>query len=116
MCVIRETLANVIFAFHCAVVAVIGFGWMIPIIWPLYMVVLLVTLISEVTFGYCFLSRWEFDLRKRIDPTLDYGYSFSSFYTYKLTHRRLSQRFIKYAGLAFLVGSVAINAYFKFVS
>jgi len=111
----RVATANAIFALHAAVVAIIGFGWLAPRIWPLYMVTLLVTLISEVALGYCFLSKWEFDLRKHIDPTLDYDYSFSSFYTYKLTHQHLSQRIIKYAGLVFLIGSIAISIYFKFV-
>lgn len=113
---LKRAAADCIFLFHCFVVLVIGFGWLASRIWPLYICTLLVTLISEVTLGYCFLSKWEFDLRKSIDPTLNYDYSFSSFYTYKLTRHRLSQRFIKNIGLAFLIGSIAINLYFKFVS
>jgi hypothetical protein len=111
----KRILADCIFLFHCLVVAIIGFGWALPSIWYLYMLTLFVTLISEVALGYCFLSKWEFDLRKQIDPSVDYDYGFSSYYTYKLTHHRLSKRFIANAALFFLVASLAINLYFKFL-
>lgn len=115
MTILKRLLADCIFAFHCVVVAVIGFGWIISSLWPLYMATLFVTLISELSLGYCFVSKWEFDLRKSNDPSVEYDYGFSSFYTYKLTYQRLSKRFIKYAALTFLIGSIAINLYFRLV-
>ncbi len=112
----KRTAADCIFAFHCAVVLIIGFGWLVPQIWPLYMSTLVITLISELALGYCFLSKWEFDLRKQLDPSVDYDYGFSSFYTYRLTRHRLSKRFIQYAGTSFLLGSLLINLYMRLVS
>jgi len=109
----KRIVAEGIFLFHCAIVVIIGFGWTITSIWYLYMLTMIATLISELALGYCFLSKWEFDLRKQIDPHLDYDYGFSSYYTYKLTRRRLSKRFIANAALSFLVASLAINIYFK---
>lgn len=111
----KRIVADCIFLAHCAVVAIVGFGWAIPSIWYLYILTLLVTLVSELTLGYCFLSKWEFDLRKQIDPAVDYDYGFSSYYTHKLTHQRLSKRFIATAALFFLVASLAINIYFRFL-
>jgi len=111
----KRIAADCIFLFHCAVVAIIAFGWLIPSIWYFYMLILIVTLISEITLGYCFLSKWEFDLRKQIDPAVDYEYGFSSYYTYKLTNRRLSQRFIANAAVFFLVASLAITIYLRFL-
>lgn len=58
---------------------------------------------------------WEFSLRKKIYPHLDYDYSYTSYYTYKLTHRRLSSHFISRAAIVFLVASIALNFFFQYV-
>jgi len=103
--------AEFIFVLHCVVVAVIAFGWVLPSLRYLYLAVLVATLFSMVAFGHCFLSKWEFFLRRKINPHLDYNYSFSSYYTYALTQHRLSEQFIYSAGLAFLIASLALNIY-----
>ena len=86
--------------------------------WSFYMSILVSTLVSEALLGYCFLSRWEFALRKKLNPRTDYDYAFSSYYTNKLTHQRLniSTEFIKKSGLIFLAASLLINVYFRFFS
>lgn len=114
MRLVTRIAADCIFLIHCLAVAIIGFGWAIPNIWYLYMSILVVTVISEVALGYCFLSKWEFDLRKKIYPQLSYESGFSSYYTYRLTHQRLSKRFIANAALFFLLASLAIDIYFRF--
>src|SRR3989344_8629820 len=90
--------ANLLFIFHFLVVVIISFGWLISSIWYVYMATLIITFFSEVILGYCFLSKWEFSLRKKINPEVNYDYSFTSFYTYKLTQHRLSTTFIARAG------------------
>lgn len=94
------------------VVFIILFGWVFPSMWPLYMIILFVTFVQDLLFGYCFLSKWEFALRRAVDPQLRYDWSFSSYYTYQLTRQRLSRHFVRVAGLLFLDFSIAINLYF----
>jgi len=106
--------ANTLFLLHVLLVIVVVFGWMVPKIWPLYLTALVVTLISDIVFGYCLLSKWEFDLRKKIDPSTDYNFTWTTFYTYKFTNKRISDRFYKRAAIAALVLCIAINLYFKF--
>lgn len=49
-----------------------------------------------------------------IDPKIRYDYNFTTYYTYKLTHRRISTRFIQIAGTIFLATSIALSVYFRF--
>ena len=110
-----EYLATIgIFLFHCIIVAIILFGWAVPQIWFFYTALLAITLVSDILLGYCFLSRWEFALRKALKPRIKYDYTFSSYYTYKVTHKRLSTHFIRNAGLLFLTASLLINLYFAY--
>ncbi len=109
-----KLLANGILFIHCIVLAIVLFGWLVPKLWPFYMATLLGTLVFELALGYCVLSKWEFALRKKIDPQTDYDYSFSSFYTHKLTQNHLSMKFFQVAATFFLVASLGLNIYFKF--
>ncbi len=111
---IYRIFADFIFIFHVLVLAVILFGWAVPNIWHFYMGTLVITLLSELILGYCFLSKWEFDIRKKLNPEIDYDYSFSGYYTYKLTQHRISSRFLLRAGIIFLTTSILINVYFRF--
>jgi len=108
----RRLLAAIIFFLHFAVVLIVLFGWMIPSLWYPYMAVLAGTLLSDLVFGYCILSKWEFDLRKKIDPSIDYNYRWTSYYTYRFTQHRVSDTFILRVSTVFLVGSLVINLYF----
>lgn len=74
-----------------------------------------ISLVSELVLGYCILSKWEFDIRKKINPKLDYDYSFSSYYTYKITEHRLRANFYQFWATLFLSLSLLINLYFKFL-
>ena len=104
--------ANVMFLFHCCVLLVIVFGWLAPSIWPFYMALLGVTLVLDIILGYCILSKWEFVLRKKVNPHLDYDYSFSSYYLERLAGKRISEHFVSRVGSFFLVASLAINLFF----
>jgi hypothetical protein len=106
--------ADIICLIHLLVVILVLFGWLILSLWYVYMLVLVGTLFSELWFTYCFLSKWEFDLRRKTNPALDYDYSYTSYYTYKLTRQHLSTRFLARAGIVFTTLSLAINIFFKF--
>ena len=75
----------------------------------------MVVLALQLLLGHCFASEWEFALRKSIDPTVAYDYSFSTYYMYKVTHRWISERFIAIVGLIFLSSSLIINICLKLV-
>jgi len=103
-----------VFLLHVVVFVVILFGWVWPSIWPLYMALLVYVLIQNLVLGYCVLSRMEFSLRRILNPKLRYEYNFTTYYTYKLTHRRISTHFVQVAGTFFLATSLAIQTYFAF--
>lgn len=105
-----------IFLIHCAIGVVIFLGWLWSSIWPLYIATLAIVLVQNWLLGYCVLSRWEFSLRRMLNPKLRYEYNFTTYYTYKLTHRRLSTRFVQVGGTVFLASSLAISLYSKFLA
>ncbi|MEK7583820.1 MAG: hypothetical protein AAB490_01130 [Patescibacteria group bacterium] len=105
--------ADIIWLLHFAAVCIALFGWLIPSLWFVYISVLIGTLISTLALGYCVLSKWEFDLRKKIEPTLAYDFVYSSYYTYRLTRGYLSNSFLARAGVIFCAASLAINFYFR---
>ena len=106
--------ADILFILHFFVVIIGLFGWMVESIWYLYMILLITTLISGIFLGYCFLSKWEFFLRKMRNPKLSYNYNWTSFYTHKFTNNKLSNTFIEGIALFFIVISIFINIYFHF--
>ncbi len=107
--------ADLIFIFHFTVVMIILFGWLVPAIWPLYMFTLVVSLVSDVVFGYCLLSKWEFVLRKKFNPSIDYDYDFTTYYTYRLTNRTIRDSFMKIAAITFISLSILISIVFRFL-
>ena len=107
-------IADIIFLAHFLVLVIALFGWLVPSLWYVYMTVLILTLLSDLAFGYCILSKWEFDLRKKINPELDYRYSWTTFYTYKYTQNIISERFIERAAQVFIIGSLIFNIYFHY--
>jgi hypothetical protein len=113
---LHRIAADGIWLFHLGVVVLVLFGWLVPELWGLYIMTLGGTLLSELILNYCFLSKWEFDLRKKINPEIDYDYSYASYYTYKLTHRHLSTRFLARTGIVFTSVSTLINLYFRYVA
>lgn len=102
-----KLLADLILLIHLLLVFVILFGWHYPQIKYLYLVSLTVTLLSELFFGYCILTKWEFKIRKRIEPALNYDYSFISYYGHKVGIA-VNSRIIKYLALVFLIGSLIV--------
>ena len=114
MKIVYRVGANAIFLLHLLLILLVIVGWAFSSIWWLYMGVLVATLISDVIFGYCILSKWEFDLRKRVNPSTNYNYTWTTFYTYKITNRRIRDSFYKKAAITAIVLMILINLYFKF--
>ena len=112
MKVLYRILADIIWLLHAVIFFTLAFGWLFPSIWYLYMSLLFATLATDVFLKECVVSKWEFDLRKKVNPHINYNYSFSSYYTYKLTNHRISDSFILIAGVFFTAASILINLYF----
>lgn len=106
--------ADAIFIAHLVLVLVAVFGFLVPSIWYFYMGVLVATLVSDLAYGYCILSKWEFDLRKKLDPSINYNFTWTTYYTYKITNYRISDTFYKKAAVTALALCVVLNLYFKF--
>ena len=104
-----------LFIVHSVILFIILFGEFFPKIWIVYFSILILTLLSELYFGYCIVSKWEFDLRKKINPKINYDYNWATFYTYKFTQNRISELFFKRATVIFLVTSLVLNIYLKFI-
>lgn len=111
---VKRIFADVIFLLHAALFPLIALGWLVPSIWYFYMTLLAVTLLSDVYFGYCILSKWEFDLRKSVDSQIDYNYTWSGYYVHFFTQKYLDDIFWKRVSVLFLVSSLAINIYFHY--
>lgn len=108
-------LADCVFVLHLVIVLVALFGWVSPRLWNIYMVLLLATLISDIVLGYCILSKLEFDLRKKIDPDSRYDFTWTTYYTHKITNKRISNTFFKRTAITYLILCLCVNLYFKFL-
>lgn len=106
--------ADIIWVLHFLIVVIALFGWLAPWLWPAYIAVLVGTLVSTLVYGYCVLSKWEYQLRKKINEQVEYDFSYASYYTYKLTHGRISPNLLKWGGMLFVCMSLAISLYFRY--
>ena len=102
-------LANSLFILHVTVVFVIVFGWHYPALRNLNLIVVSLTLLSEIILGYCILTKWEFVLRKKLEPNLNYDSGFMSYYFYKLLKIDISAKKIKYPAIVILVIVLILN-------
>lgn len=105
---IYRLLTDLIFIIHILVVLIVLFGWAFPVLKLIYLLVLIVSLMATLFLNACPLSKWEFDLRKKLDPSLNYDYTFLTYYFYKLGLRKIPSKVIKYSPLVFLSGSITI--------
>jgi len=107
--------AEAIFALHFLTVLLVVFGFLVPSLWYVYIAALVATLISDLIFGYCILSKWEFDLRRRFNPSVPkYDFAWTTYYTYKFTNQQISYLFYKRASIVALSLALIFNLYFRF--
>lgn len=106
----KIVLANLILAAHGFIVAVILFGWAVRPMRPLYIATLLLTGASYLVFGNCLLSKWEFDLRKQVNPSISYDATWLGYYAPGIL-RKLPNAFWYWVSTAFVVISIGANAF-----
>lgn len=106
-------LADLIFILHVGVVIVIVIGWYYPALQNFNLIVTLIVLVSEIYFGYCPLTKWEFVLRKKLEPNLNYDSGFISYYVYKIFGLNIPSNKVKYPAIIILVFVLILNLLFR---
>ena len=108
----NKILANLVFLVHWPICYILLFGWTFRGAWSfLYLVTLVVTLSTQLVFRCCLLTKWEFDLRKKLDPSLEYDHGFISWYAYKYVKIRIPSIVLDYISVIFLSLSLVIFLY-----
>lgn len=75
--------AGIIFSAHFVLVLIVAVGWLVPGLFYLHTALLAATIMSEILFGYCVLTRLEFGLRKKLNPDAVFDRSCIAHYTRK---------------------------------
>lgn len=88
-------------------------GWYYPVFQTAHLITASLVLLAEIFLGYCPLTRWEFLLRKKVEPDLNYDSSFLSYYAYKILRMNIPGRKIKYPAVVFLIAVLALNIFYK---
>ena len=106
-------ISHLIFILHIGVILIIFFGSFIPEIRLVYQVTLLFTIMSWLSSTGCFLTIWEYKLRKKINSKLEiYEYGFIDYYLRKYFIGTARPKFVYRIGMFFLVVSLFINIVF----
>lgn len=79
--ILYNFLADTIFIIHFALVLSVIFSWLFPSLFYYFLVLWVLTFVSEILFGRCVLTNLEFDLRRKIDPTKKFEKSCIVHYT-----------------------------------
>ena len=114
MKIFYNIIANIIFLVHTLIFIIVFFGGFFPQYKNLYLFTLIITFASDMLFGYCLVSEWEYYFRKKVNPKLDYDFTWTTHYLHKITNKHISPIFYKYLSFWFLLVSILINLYFRF--
>lgn len=106
-----KLFANLLLLLHVLVVIIVLVGWYYPSLQMIHLIIAFLVLIAEVFLGYCPLTRWEFLLRKKVEPNLNYDSSFLSYYAYKVLKVDIPGRVIRYPAILVLVLVLSFNLF-----
>jgi len=104
-------LANFIFGVHLLVVLINLTGWYFESFRWFYIGILSITLLSNLLLDYCPLTRWEFNLRKKINPNSNYGSSFLAQYFLRVFRLDIpaKYKYFRWVVVAFSASLLLIN-------
>jgi Fe2+ transport system protein B len=106
---IKLALAWFLAVLHPIVTLIILFGWHIPEITYIYILMLVLTACSWLLTGGCILSKLEYEARKNLDPQLEeYDHSYIHFHLRKWLGKAPSINFIRNAGYVFIPTSIVV--------
>lgn len=74
------SLANLVFIVHFALVLILTVGWLVPGMYYFFLGVIVTVFLVDVTLGYCPLTLWEFNIRKKLNPAKIYDKTFTAHY------------------------------------
>lgn len=77
-------VADTIFTTHLFLVLFVSLGWLVPKFFTTFLVLWVLTFLSEIFFGRCVLTNLEFSIRKKIEPYKQFEKSFITHYTRSL--------------------------------
>jgi hypothetical protein len=106
-----NVVADLLFGIHLIIVGILLLGWLNLQVLPVYSLALTATLLSEALLGYCPLTRWEFALRRKANPSISYGKNYLSYYAYKVVPNTLSDAQVQVAARLFLLLSLVALVY-----
>lgn len=72
---IYHAIADIVFITHLLLVVLVAIGWIFPTLFYFSLTTMFLTVLSELIFGYCVLSKWEFGIRRKLNPTKEYDTS-----------------------------------------
>ena len=101
-------VANILFVLHFIFMGIILFGWMFSEIYFLYIAVLLITLFCWIFLGYCPVTKWEFKIRRKYEPGLNYKNEYMEYYVSKFFKINIPVLLIRITGIIFLILSLLI--------
>lgn len=108
--------ANTILTVHILLGLIILFGWLWLDIRPAYLLTLVGWPLCWVVFGYCPLTKWEFQLRERPDAGTSLNGEIVHHYSRKLIGVEIPVRYILMGGYILLsvsiIGNVAYELWF----
>ncbi len=107
--IIDFLIVNFLFISHFAFVIIIFFGWAFPNIQFLYILVLSGTLLCWVILGYCPITKWEFNIRRKYEPNLNYRNEYLEYYFSKFFKVNIPVSFIRFYGILFIILSLLIS-------
>lgn len=107
--ILYRIVAEFLFLCHVAVAIVLFTFWYFSYLYPFYLIVLIVSLLSDIIFHSCFLSVWEFYFRKKSNPNINYEHTFFSFYFNKFFGQKVSTRTVQKIVLVLLWVSLVLN-------
>lgn len=96
---------------HMGQILVALFGWLFPDpYYFIYLAIISLALISQFVFHDCFLTKWEFYFRKKINPSIGKTPYYLTYYTHKFFPGAVSDDFIDRISLIFLSVSILAAA------
>lgn len=107
---------NILFVLHFIFVFIILFGWIFPSLHFIYISILLGTLLCWIFLGYCPITKWEFNIRKKYEPELNYKNEYLEYYFSKFFKVNIPVMFIRFWGITFLIISLLASIIPYFLS
>ncbi len=104
-----RSAAELIFFSHALAVCIVAFGWAVPSLYPIHLVILFGGSILQLVLGHCFLSRWEFALRKRLNPDIAYDSAYLTHYAQLIFGNQIRPEFMRIAVPASFASFVCVH-------